>query len=70
MRNRSYLKATYPRILDSQVFKENGKNIALSKKQFAENIASSKGDFRNVSFENFNVVFELLSEVLRISIEK
>ena len=63
--NTTYLKAPYPRILDYNVLKiSNGKNIALSKKTFAENISKGIGDFKNVSFENFRVVFELFLKIL------
>jgi hypothetical protein len=63
--NTSYLKAPYPRILDYNVLKiSNGKNIALSKKAFTENISNGIGDFKGVSFENFRVVFELISKII------
>lgn len=67
--NRSYLKAPYPRIIDGnyKVHKENGDNVALTKKHFAENIAKGEGDFKNISFENFKIIFELLSEILEVS---
>ena len=66
--NTSYLKAPYPRILDYNVLKiSNGKNIALSKKVFVENISNGTGDFKNVSFENFRIVFQLFSQIIEDS---
>lgn len=66
--NTSYLKAPYPRILDYNVLKiSNGKNIALSKKAFAENIVNGTGEFKKVSLENFRVVFELISKIIEDS---
>lgn len=62
-KNLSYLKAPFSRILDCDVFKHsNGKNIALSKRAFAENISNGTGDFKSVSFENFRIIFEHISK--------
>lgn len=64
--NTSYLKASFPRILDYNVLKlSNGKNIALSKKAFAENISNGTGDFKGVSFENFRIIFEQIAKILK-----
>lgn len=64
--NTSYLKASFPRILDYNILKlSNGKNIALSKKAFAENISNGTGDFKNVSFENFRIIFEQIAKILK-----
>lgn len=61
----SYLKAPFPRILDSGVIKHsNGQNIALSKNYFANSILNSIGEFKDISFENFRVIFEEISKIV------
>lgn len=62
----SKLKCTYPRILDSNVRnRQTDKNIALSKKVFATNIANRKGNFSNISFEYFRPIFQLFQEIIQ-----
>lgn len=65
----SYLKAPFPRILDSGVIKHsNSQNIALPKIAFAENISNGTGDFKSISFENFRIIFEEISKILQEAI--
>lgn len=64
--NTSYLKAPYPRIIDDKVrIITNDRNIALSKKVFAESIANKRENFKTISPENFSIVFEKLEEILQ-----
>lgn len=63
--NKNYLKAKYPRIIDNNVFMDNGTNVALSKDSFAENILSNNQGFSDVSFDHFRELFELLSTIIR-----
>lgn len=65
--NRKTLRATYPKIIDGsdRVLNEHGVNVALTKMAFAENITSKRGDFKRISPENFRIVFELISEILK-----
>lgn len=61
-----YLKAKYPRILDSGVIdSRTGHNVALSKRDFAYNVANSIGDFANFSFEGFRPFFEIVQKILQ-----
>jgi len=62
--NKYLLRAKFPKIIDSNVFNENGKNVALSKNSFADNCLEAKGDFSKISFEKFKVVFEMLEEII------
>lgn len=42
------------------------KNIAMSKNDFANNIVSEVDEFKNISFEGFKPLFQLLSEIIRL----
>lgn len=65
---RSKLKCKYPKILDSNVRDiDSSANIALSKKDFANNIAAKRGNFKDVSFEHFKPVFDLFKEIIETS---
>ncbi len=62
---RSKLKCKYPKILDTNIRDiDNSANIALSKKDFANNIASRRGPFKDVSFEYFKSIFDLFREII------
>ncbi len=67
-RNRNHLKSAYPRIIAEDVvqYSTNGKNVALSKKAFADNIANKVGQFANVSFGHFEPVFEMLGRIIKV----
>lgn len=62
--NKYHLRAKFPKIIDSNVFNESAKNVALSKNSFADNCLESKEDFSKISFKRFNVVFEMLEEII------
>lgn len=65
---RSKLKCKYPKILDSNVRDiDSSANIALSKKDFANNIAAKRENFKDVSFEHFKPVFDLFKEIIETS---
>lgn len=63
------------RIKDQSITKENFGNydniknkyrcIALSKNEFAENILYKKGKFANVDFENFALIFDLITNIFK-----
>lgn len=64
--SRGQLLKPYPKIFESNIRRlGNDKNIALPKNSFARNISNKKGDFKNVSFDNFKCIFELLIEIIR-----
>ena len=62
---RSKLKCKYPKILDTNIRNiDSSANIALSKKDFANNIASKRGNFKDISFEYFKPIFDLFEEII------
>ena len=50
-------------IVDNNVFDLENKNVALSKKAFAQYIFDRVGDFACVDFEGFRSLFEVLSKI-------
>ena len=65
--NKNYLQSKYPRIIDYVLDPNTGKNKALSKNSFADNILNKDTLFLKVNFENFRILFELLQEIIRQS---
>ena len=62
---RGRLKNKSPKIIDSNVQQlSDGKSIALSKNDFAKHIASGKGHFKGVPFDNFRPIFQLLEDIV------
>lgn len=59
-----YLKKDFVTILDRDVWDKDGKNIALSKSSFADNIYSNKEGFNNFDFSNFKGLFDIIREIL------
>ncbi len=57
--------ATKAKIIDSEVFDQNDKNVALSKDDFAENILNDVVPFNNFQFEAFRRVFEIIEEIIQ-----
>ena len=64
IRKRDDAKSPYPKIIDSGVFKSNGENIAMSKNDFANSIATGEKPFDNISFETFRPIFDLISDIV------
>lgn len=65
---RSKLRCKYPKILDSNVRDiDSSANIALSKKDFANNIVSKRGNFKDISFEYFKPIFDLFKEIIAVN---
>jgi GTPase SAR1 family protein len=61
-------KATTPvaaKVVDSEVYDDNDRNIALSKAQFANYIADGKPPFDNFDFTAFRPIFDILTEIIR-----
>lgn len=52
-------------ILDNDVFDNEHKNIAMSKEAFARNILDGNGDFAGVDFSEFQIIFDLIIDLLR-----
>lgn len=66
LRKRTDAACNYPKIVDSGVFKPNGDNVALSKNDFANSISNGYENFRDISFEHFHSIFELLLQIVNM----
>lgn len=65
---RSKLKCKYPKILDSNIRDiDSSANVVLSKKDFANNIVSKRGNFKDISFEYFKPIFDLFEEIVAVN---
>ncbi len=64
LRKRTDAACGYPRIIDSGVFKPNGDNAAMSKNDFANSVSKGRDNFKDVSFEHFRPIFEMLTAIL------
>jgi RNA-directed DNA polymerase len=64
--NKYVLQSKYPKILDSLVFNEKGKNVALTKNDFADNIMNKAKGFDKITFTNFKPIFEIFDEIIKI----
>lgn len=53
------------RIVDSEVFDDQSKNVALSKAAFAARVASAEGDFATFDFESFRPVLSVVENIIR-----
>lgn len=63
--NTSRIKGcSYPAIIDSKVYTENARNMAMSKKTFANHIHNLRPPFESVDFDNFLPIFELLEKIV------
>jgi RNA-directed DNA polymerase len=52
------------KIIDSDVYNEDNKNVALSKNSFAENILANVEGFNNFNFIEFTAIFEIVEKIL------
>ena len=52
-------------VIDDDVFDRNGRNIALSKDQFANNVLNQIPPFNDLSVEGFVPVFEIIAAVVQ-----
>jgi RNA-directed DNA polymerase len=52
-------------IIDSDVYNENLKNVALSKSDLATNILESKNGFEQIDFSHFTGIYSLVNEIAR-----
>jgi hypothetical protein len=58
------------KIVDSEVFDFESKNIALSKSNFAENILNNRPPFDQIDFSRFSLVFEVVGKIIDATIPK
>jgi len=52
------------KIIDDAVFDETGKNIALSKEDYANCVVTEAENFQNVDFSNFSIIFDVIIQIL------
>jgi hypothetical protein len=52
------------RILDSEVFDADHKNVALSKADFASKVAEGHSSFHNINFTAFHQIFEQIRDIV------
>lgn len=52
-------------IIDKNVFNEKNKNVALSKTEFAENIANGKNNFETIDTSAFDMIFDKILELVK-----
>lgn len=52
------------RVIDSGVISEDGKNIALTKNDFAEYVVNKTGKFKNVDFSNFEAIWKAIERII------
>jgi RNA-directed DNA polymerase len=63
---KNILKSNYPRIIDNSVVNpDNGDSMALSKSSFADYILNNDTIIKNIKFEHFRSIFDLISEILK-----
>jgi RNA-directed DNA polymerase len=67
--DRNKIKGEQLKIIDSDVFNREDKNVALSKNSFADYILQSKEGFSNFYFEEFYEVFKTIDNILKFYIE-
>jgi RNA-directed DNA polymerase len=67
--DRNKIKGEQLKIIDSDVFNREDKNVALSKNSFADYILQSKEGFSNFYFEEFYEVFKTIDNILKFHIE-
>ena len=64
------LNDKHPKILDCSINDANGNNVAISKNDFAQNIAQHKGAFAQVHFEYFRPIFERFESIINAHKER
>lgn len=57
--NRPYVFVIAEKVLNSE-----GRSLAMSKNDFAENVRAGNGDFGKFNYDNFRLVFDVIREVL------
>jgi hypothetical protein len=53
-----------PRLLDSDVYDEQGQSVALSKALFAKNVSEGVGPFSTFSFEPFRTILTVIESII------
>jgi predicted ATP-binding protein involved in virulence len=61
---KDYTEDTKSKIIDTEVFDENDKNIALTKNHFAENILQEKEGFKNFNVNEFCKIFDIIEKII------
>jgi Cdc6-like AAA superfamily ATPase len=56
------------KIVDSEVFDTSGRNLALSKADFAEEVAKPGGSFSAFGHKSFQPILDIISQIIRLSL--
>ena len=67
--DRNKIKGEQIKIIDSDVFDREDKNVALSKNRFADYILRGEEGFNNFDFEEFYEVFKTVEKIVKFHIE-
>ncbi len=62
----NYLRKEFTRVLSDNVWNDKGSNIALTKRDFANNIYINKKGFDHFDFRNFEGLFRIIEEIISI----
>lgn len=60
----SVFNKPYTFVIGDKVINSEGRNIAMSKNDFAENVRAGKGAFGRFNYDNFRLLFDVIREVL------
>ena len=52
------------KIIDSEVFDERDANVAMSKSDFARNVAEGHGAFKNLDASTFKPILDIIQEIV------
>lgn len=63
-------KGVRVRIVDSEVYDEQSRNVALSKADFAKNVVAGNGDFGTFRFEAFQAIITIIDNIIDQTREK
>jgi RNA-directed DNA polymerase len=63
-------KASWVRILDSEVYDDQSRNVALSKAEFARNVAGGVAPFGTLRFESFNLIVVVIISIVEEAKER
>jgi len=63
-------KGARAKIIDSEIYDELSRNVALSKAEFAQNVVSGKGSFGKFRFESFLAIFNIINSIIELVSEK
>ncbi len=60
-----YARPGVVRVLDTEVYDESHKNLALSKSDFANSVSTAREDFAKFDFGRFNKILAVISQIMQ-----